>query len=345
MNHQDTKFRIIVGLIASAMFASISLAQADEQPVITAENVAQMSSVLQLNFADIEDLTPGSGLFVINEDATTAISFGNVAGEPPLSTALIWDGITGELIDTLPIGDNTYDRVLREDRLLVAGVEGITSFDLSEGTSELVLPANEVDPYLEVWLDPEGNACGETSAALIFCEGWDQPITLFNGDAMEFARIGRVPPPFAVTSSEDGLVQRWNMLSNTVTAEAEVGEIAVFGAINSGGSHLAWRDPMSTTLYLLDFATGENRKIADLSGGYIAYLLLSRDADVIFGIDPAAGRGEIWAWLTVTGEKINLGRFRTCERQQPALAELSADGTTLVIGCDLGLDLWRIDVP
>lgn len=342
------QIRIIFLLLLGIMFLALFPTHAQETPIITADNLNQLHSVYQFDFADLPaDLTPGSGLFTINADASVIVSFGSRAAAPPLSTAIIWDGKTGELLKTLEIGDNTYDRALTPagDRLLVAGAEGITAVDLATGATETIFLVDVLDPFVEVWLDAEEHICAETASTRIFCEHWTDPIQLFEGAAASFARIGRVPAPLAVTSSEDGLVQRWDMLTNTVTAEAEVGEVAVFGAVNATGSHLAWRDPMSTALYLLDFETGINRKIADLDGGYIAYLLLSHHADVIFGIDPAAERGAVWAWIVATGEQISLGEFRTCERQQPALAELSPDGTTLVIGCDLGLDIWRVDAP
>ncbi|MFW5691150.1 MAG: hypothetical protein ACOCXZ_01505 [Chloroflexota bacterium] len=47
------------------------------------------------------------------------------------------------------------------------------------------------------------------------------------------------------------------------------------------------------------------------------------------------------AWIVETGERIDLGTYRECSRQ-PDMVRLSTDGTTLVIGCDTGLDVWRV---
>ena len=148
------------------------------------------------------------------------------------------------------------------------------------------------------------------------------------------------------------MVSLWSLESGEAIAEGFAGGLAVFGAININGSvhavgsgtHLAWRDPESTMLNLLDFASGQNQEIAPLDGDYIAQILLTRGGDVILGIDPQSARRHIWAWDAATGERYDLGQFRECERQQPDLAELSPDGTALVIGCDSGIDIWRIQV-
>jgi hypothetical protein len=168
-------------------------------------------------------------------------------------------------------------------------------------------------------------------------------VPVFGANSGEYARIGRIPPPLAVTVTEEGLVHLWSLESGAVLAQGAAGDLAVFGAINSDGTFLAWRDPESTTLSLLDFVSGQNQIIAALDGDYIAQILLSDGADVIFGIDPQSARRQVWAWDAATGERFDLGEFRACERQQPDLAEISPDGSALVIGCDSGVDVWRVD--
>src|SRR5690606_5927892 len=56
-----------------------------------------------------------------------------------------------------------------------------------------------------------------------------------------YARIGRIAPPYGVTSSEAGLVQVWNLQTGSILHEAEAGSLAVFGQINASATHLAWR--------------------------------------------------------------------------------------------------------
>ena len=48
------------------------------------------------------------------------------------------------------------------------------------------------------------------------------------------------------------------------------------------------------------------------------------------------------AWDVASGKQTQLGTYRECSRT-PDMVQVSEDGTTLVIGCDTGLDVWRID--
>lgn len=317
-----------------------------ESSIITADNVLNLRGVLRLDFEEVEarGLKPGSGIFVMNADASRVVSFASDGIAPPLSTAVIWDGKTGELLKTITLESNFYDRFLTEQSLLVATQTGVTAYNLTDGSAEDVLA---IEAAVEVWEHNDGTVCVETfpemgrTSGLVMCQGWGEPLALFEDDP-DMSRIGRVPPPFAVTTTENGDVFLWNMLSNQVLASANVEDVAVFGAINTEATHLAWRDPMSAELHLLDFATGEDRRVAPLSGSFISFLLLAPNADVILGIDPMDARGEVIAWNTETGDKISLGKYRPCNRQQPDLAQLSSDGSALVIGCDTGLEIWRI---
>lgn len=154
-------------------------------------------------------------------------------------------------------------------------------------------------------------------------------------------RIGRIEPPFAVTTSPEGAVKRWDLGQGVATAEATVENgPAVFGQLSADGRYLTWRDPMNETLYLLDFENGENRTIADLNGDYAQFLFVTNDASVILGVhindDPV-----VVAWDTATGDRVELGEYRECSRELD-MARLSADDTTLTIGCDTGLEIWQI---
>ena len=70
------------------------------------------------------------------------------------------------------------------------------------------------------------------------------------------------------------------------------------------------------------------------------YLLLNSSASVIIGINVDL-KPVVVAWNVVTGERIELGEYRSCDRQ-PDMVRLSVDDTTLVIGCDTGMDIWRV---
>jgi WD40 repeat protein len=162
-------------------------------------------------------------------------------------------------------------------------------------------------------------------------------------DPEAIVRIGRIHPPYTVTSSIDGIVKLWNLETGEILYEVDnsTGEAAVFGNINADATHLVWRDHGSNALYLLNFETGENRFIDYLNGGYVQWFFLSNDAGVIIAVNYNF-EPSILAWNVETGERTVLGEYRQCNRPQPDMARLSADGTTLLIGCDTGLDIWRI---
>lgn len=164
-------------------------------------------------------------------------------------------------------------------------------------------------------------------------------------DTEAVVRIGRIPPPYVVTSSLDGIVKLWSLDTDEVVYEVDngTGEPSVFGNINADATHLVWRDNANQTLYLLNFETGENREIAPLNGDYAQWYFLTNDASVIIAVN-LGGEPNVVIWDTATGERTDLGNYRDCERPQPDMARLTADGTTLIIGCDTGLDIWRINL-
>jgi WD40 repeat protein len=146
-----------------------------------------------------------------------------------------------------------------------------------------------------------------------------------------------------VTSSIDGIVKLWNLETGETVYEVDngTGEAAVFGNINKAATHLVWRDHDSKALYLLNFETGENRLIDELDAAYVQWFFLSNDASLIIAVNTNF-EPNIVVWDVETGERTILGEYRHCNRPQPDMARLSADGTTLVIACDTGLDIWRI---
>lgn len=163
-----------------------------------------------------------------------------------------------------------------------------------------------------------------------------------NADPEAVIRIGRIEPPLAVTVTEDGRVKRWNMESGEVTAEVQVEDVLpIYGQLNVGGErYLVWRDPQSQALHVLDFERGEDRIVTELNGAYIPFTFLTIQADVIIGVD-LDDAPVVVAWDVVTGVRYDLGEYRACNRP-PDMVRLSQDGTTLVIGCDTGLDIWRV---
>ncbi len=161
-------------------------------------------------------------------------------------------------------------------------------------------------------------------------------------DPEAVVRIGRVHLPYVVTSDLTGVVKLWNIQTGELLAEVNngVGEPSVFGNINHRATHLAWRDNANDSLYLLNFETNENHKVADLDGSYMQFMFLSSNADVILAVN-LDFQPHVYAWDIASGERIDLGPYRACNRV-PDMARLSADGTTLIIGCDTGLDIWQV---
>jgi hypothetical protein len=115
---------------------------------------------------------------------------------------------------------------------------------------------------------------------------------------------------------------------------------AVFGQINATAEYLAWRDPQSEFLNLLDFITGENLIIAELNRQYVQGYFVTISGDVILGVNVDFAPIVV-AWDVATGNRIDLGNYRHCNRV-PDLIRLSLDGASLIVGCDTGLDIWRV---
>ena len=159
-------------------------------------------------------------------------------------------------------------------------------------------------------------------------------------DPDSFLRIGRIDPPFAVTVTQNFLVKLWNLEVDAVLATAQLDELPGAGQLSTDGRYFAWRDGDSKALHLLDFKTGKDWIVATLQGSNIPFLLLNSSASVIIGVNVAL-KPVVVAWDTTTGERVDLGEYRPCSRQ-PDMVRLSYDSTTLVIGCDKGLDVWRV---
>jgi len=158
-------------------------------------------------------------------------------------------------------------------------------------------------------------------------------------------KVGRIDFPLAIRSSLSDGSLHLNAYPNSFTADSGAeyrlkNGPAVFGAVNRRATHFAWSAPRSTLLNLLDLRSGANRIVAALDGAYAQYYLLGNDADAIIAVN-LDFEPHVAAWDASTGQRFDLGRYRTCGRI-PDKAALSEDGTALVIGCDSGLDIWRI---
>ena len=159
-------------------------------------------------------------------------------------------------------------------------------------------------------------------------------------------RIGRIEFPIVLYSAlGDGALTAYRYPDAFAAGTARYYSLqqgpAVAGAVNgASGSHFAFSDPASARLNLLDLTTGESRVVAEIGGAYAQYHLLTADASAILVVNLDFAP-EVFAWDVETGERHDLGEYRACERIPDKVA-LSADGTALIIGCDTGLDIWRV---
>lgn len=337
-------------------------------PVIARLNVGQLQSVMQIDFADapaaagkIENgwfaLDPhGEKMAVINRD--NHIVVWNTAGEM-IDTYFISgaDGLPTTVLDAAfnPEGDvlvsvhaegGTYYVVYR---WVNAGHMEYYRFPTADvplrvwANAFVWLEVSPID-YLQtryvLQLNPIVMDRIRINEELSDSEIFQLPSAPEN-DPDSYLRIGRIDPPLAITITQDGLVKRWDLESGLVTAEAQVGTLAGAGQVTPDGRYFVWRDSESVNLHLLDFETGEDRIVADLNGNYIPFLFVTNTADVVIGVNVDL-EPLVVAWDTTTGIRVDLGEYRMCKRQ-PDMVRLSADNTTLVIGCDSGIDIWSLE--
>ncbi len=315
-------------------------------PEINSQNIANFAPVAQIDFAT-DPLQ--SGWFALSDD-------GHLATVAMPDSMLVEFSITGEqrvLYQQKDFVTGTY----RGDTFigLHAPVDGYLLIDNAMPVSEFLYeydadtPAYPQDLFVtDETLFVEHQPMGMDNEAFVSLNARDGDSISFieyapSEDESAVVRIGRIPAPYAVTSSQTGDVTLWNWTTGAAlkTVNNGLDEPSVFGNINTSASHLVWRDNASETLYLLDFETGENKTIAALNGDYVQWFFLSNDANVIIGVNIGFVPNVV-AWDVATGEFLELGNYLPCERPQPDMARLSADGTTLVIGCDVGLQFWRI---
>ncbi|MEM9950638.1 MAG: hypothetical protein AAF846_03480 [Chloroflexota bacterium] len=331
---------------------------------ITSENVTQLQSTNQLSFDATISNDIQVGWFALQEENNHLVLIADnnvlIINDEGLVTKTV-EAI--ELIDTVSFADKYV-------ALLYTLPNGFgLSYTNTEGSSDSIIEVETSTIPSTLWVECNGASKCTAFAESITNQGETVLIELpsFDSDAVQgssirvniselaqspytpaldedaVVRIGRIPLPYVVTSSLDGIVQLWNLSTNELTYEVDngTGQPSVFGNINVDATHLVWRDNANETLYLLNFETGENQAIAPLNGEYAQWYFLSNDASVIIAVN-LGGEPNIVAWDTTTGERTDLGIYRECNRPQPDMVRLSDDGSTLVIGCDTGLDIWQI---
>ncbi|MCI0710345.1 MAG: hypothetical protein L0154_09315 [Chloroflexi bacterium] len=352
-------FRLVIFL---ALFISITIPSiAQSTPVISADNIHLLQSASTIDFDALpDDIQPASGQFVINHDATVVVSFGNVPGEPPFSRAIRWH--EGEMVIN-QLDDSSLVRYLTDDgKCLYVGYVGymmIYAFHPEQEAADVWLGALELpsaqDSAVNFWMQDDTTCNADFYVEVAAEDGTLKTLHVVDGeletlhedifalpDGTVAARVGRIPPPLALTLDFDGNLYRWDMTSNEITASLNVDDVAMFGKLNNSGTHYVWLPNARDGLYVADFTDGTYRQVVSFDELYISHLILADNADVVIGVDPYDNRGTVVAWKMDDAERLELGEYRHCERVQPDLARLSSDGTALVIGCDTGIDIWRV---
>lgn len=353
-------------IIFIALFYAALPVAAQDSPVVTIDNLTALAPSAQIDFdnlpAEVGEVLSGgfaldpSGqwLAIRNRDNAVAI----------FTTS-------GDLVDvySIPGADGLPDTVLdsafnRAGTLLASIVSDGATYTTAIRLVDQQLTALQPFPLapdipLRVWFDAEEPYYwlevtpvdpGESAYLVrlpyvlpgIAALEVESVIVPFAPDAEPdtFARFGRINAPYAVTATQAGGVTIWNLEQGEAIARAQVEGLPVFGGLNRDASALAWRDPSYTELHLLDLTTGEDRLVAPLDGTYINYILVTPPADVILGVH-VGEESIVAAWDSATGERTDLGAYRDCTRT-PDMARLSGNATVLVIGCDTGIDIWRV---
>jgi hypothetical protein len=351
-------------ILLSLLLLNFAVSAQDSPEVITAANVSRVQSVAQIDFADI-DAEFDTGMFWMNDTGSRIVwgtNRGYTMGLDDLTDLSAPPDESDETISNLIAVAFDMD----EDLVFhLYQIDGVTHLSGTVAALEGSTIDFEGIP-LDLWSDERHGllveSINEEGLPVFFEYSVAYPVPVVQEYITEqytiplapddVVRIGRVPLPYIVTSTLNGTVRVYavdNPFGQPPHLIHEVdngtGQPSVFGAINiipnDWPTHLVWRDNASESLYLLNFETGENRLIAELNGDYAQWFFLGHDADVILAVN-LGFEPNIVAWDVATGERTVLGEYRQCNRPQPDMARLSADGTTLVIGCDTGLDIWRI---
>jgi hypothetical protein len=333
-------------------------------PGITADNIDRLTSVARIDFAD---LPPAAG--EVRNGRMFVTAAGDVLAVVNTTGQVVWLRADGTLLgvsaavvleDGRPATflDGAFDsRGQRFAALYTGGNRYFLSVVGLDGSGRTLAVRSENKPVTvwwsgaELWLEVIPARPDEAPFLLVLDASTmgDQLIeeaTLTRGffasasDPDAVVRIGRLAPPLAVTANAAGLTTRWDLEAGRATAQAQLDDVPVYGHATPDGDHLVWRDPASMALHLLDFTSGADRVIAALDGTYIPFLFITPGVDAVLGVH-VNNEPLVVGWDVATGERLPLGLYRQC-RRPPDMVRLSGDGSTLVIGCDTGLDVWRV---
>ncbi len=327
-------------------------------PIITAENIERLVPVAAAAFDQPQVSAVDSGWFALSPD-------GQYAAVVSRDGSLVIFEDTGEIADQFrpdtagSAALTVLDADFAEEGQLAAvytdGIRYVVAVHTVNGDTITIAYPDDAGRPVRVWLETP-YVWLETAPDVDFEAGYRvvrlplpnapenailvQP-SAPEADRASFVRIGRIPAPLAITSTPEGLVKLWHLETGALTATVQLDVPPVFGRVNeTTGMQMAWRDPASQTLHLLDFSSGTDVQVATLDGDYIQAIMVTPGADVILAVH-IGDAPVVAAWDVASGQRHDLGRYGACGRV-PDLVLLSQDGTTLVIGCDTGLEFWRV---
>ncbi|MCY3781120.1 MAG: hypothetical protein OXG78_12475 [Chloroflexi bacterium] len=334
-------------VILYALFSCLASAAQDGR-TISAGNLDRLRSVARIDFAEF----PGEleiGWFEANDDASEFIVFdsdGNIyrAGKSGVLESWSYRGDEAQifsLIDAVYVNDRPFILYLLDDVYFIN--------DRQLQMDDFPVAVYKVDQSLFVEAITNSGATVFHEVSLEMGADTISPVRTLklpgsDSDALGML-IGRIDFPHVVLSNLAESRLSLYRYPDAFSAESRgefvlTGGPAVAGALNSAGSHFAWSDPASARLNLLDLASGENAVVAESGGSYAQYHLLATDASAILVVNVDFAP-VVFAWDIETGRRHDLGEYRECTRI-PDKVVLSGDGTTLIIGCDTGLDVWRV---
>lgn len=339
----------IRALLCALAFICAALVSGQGYPPISAANLAQLKPAARIDFADF----PGElqiGWFATRTDGGEFIVFDQAGRIYRVSEAGIEDswayvepgsGQLFSLIDAAYMDD--------EPQLLYVldGEYFINEQRLPAGYEPVAMARFIKSLYVEA-IDADGRTVVLPYKRRYVGGAWELVDEFFmpaSDPGQPAVRIGRVSFPDLIYSSlfdGDLRVFRYPAFMATMGRDYSLPQgPAVVGAVNESGRHFAWSDPYSERLNLLDLWTGENQVVAEIGGAYAQYHLLTADASAILVVNLDFAP-EVYAWNVETGERHDLGAYRECERIPDKVA-LSGDGRALIIGCDTGLEIWRVE--
>lgn len=344
---------ILLRLAGLLVFVLLAQLHGDPLPVIDADNITRLRPVSRILFdslpaAEVGDIasgrffmsTSGRRLGVVNRENEIIVlaDTGEPVGKCVVSGG---GGLPATFIEGVFGG--------QDDVIVSIHTDGPASYYLSRCDAlagEQTIWAVPV-ALTELWTDKDNGAIwvADLNGSVMKTNDSGEPARLAvpspETDPESVIRIGRITPPLAVTITEDGLVKRWYLETGAITAIAQVeAGLPIYGHLTPDGRYLVWRDPPSTALRLLDFETGTDQLVVALNGTYIPFVFVTLAGDTVIGAQ-LDDQPALAAWDVATGTHHDLGKFQPCSRP-PDMVRLSADGTTLVIGCDTGLEIWRI---